>query len=128
MIRYLIAPALALALGCGAAHAQTYIDRNGTIVPAVATIPFAYIPLSPGQHNVAPVSATALTIPNGARYATLCASSATLRYTTDGTTTPTSTLGMPLAAGSCVALSGAAVLANFKAFSYSATFDVEYFQ
>jgi hypothetical protein len=120
--------ALALAVAASPAAAQTYLDRSGTIVPGVVALPYPYVPLSPGQHNLAPTSATALTVPGGARFATVCASTATVRYTTDGTTAPTSTVGMPLAAASCVALSGAAVLANFKAFSSSGTLDVEYFQ
>jgi len=128
MIRASIGAALALALGCGAAPAQTYIDRSGTIVPGVAAIPFAYIPLSPGQHNLSLASAAALTVPGGARYATICASGGTAKYTTDGTTTPSATVGMPLISGACVALTGAAVIANFRAFSSSATLDVEFFQ
>jgi len=94
----------------------------------VTASPYPYVPLSPGQHNLAVASATALTVPALATYAAVCASTATVRYTTDGTTTPTSTVGMPLSAGTCIGLSGPLVLANFQAFSTSGTLDVEYFK
>jgi len=122
-----LALALALALA-PAASAQTYRDWSGTIVPGVFPLPYGYTPLSPGQHNLAITSSTALTIPTGARYATVCASTAAVRYTTDGTTTPTASVGMPLQAGACMALSGPTVLANFLAISVTGTLDVEYFQ
>lgn len=110
------------------AMAQTYRDSGGTAVQGVVKIPTPYVPLSPGQHNLAPTSATALTVPAGARLAHVCASSGTVEYTVDGTTTPTASLGMPLAAGSCVDLEGALVIANFRAFSAAGTLDVEYAQ
>ena len=90
--------------------------------------PFPYTPLTPGQYNLAPVSSTALTVPAGAAYATICAETATVRYTTDKTTTPTASVGVPLAAGICTSLSGATVLSNFRAFSSSGTLDIEYFK
>ena len=122
-----VAAVIALALPHRAA-AQNHYDSQGTLVSGVFPLPTQYLPLSPGQHNLAVTSSTALTIPAGARFATVCASTAAVRYATDGTTTPTSSVGMPLAAGACVALSGAAVLANFRAISASGTLDVEYFQ
>jgi hypothetical protein len=129
MKRFLMAAALAAALACPRlAEAQNYRDIAGTLVPGVIPLPTPYAPLSPGQHNLAPTSAIALTVPSGARYATVCASGSTVRYTTDGTTTPTSSVGMPLSAGTCMALSGPQVLANFRAFSASGTLDAEYFQ
>ena len=94
----------------------------------VQTVPYGFTPLSPGQHGIAPTSATTLTIPVGTIYATVCASTALVLYTTDGTTTPTGTVGQPLTAGTCVALSGAKVVSNFKAFSATGTLDVEYFK
>jgi hypothetical protein len=119
--------ALALAFACPA-FAQTYRDLSGTVVPGVVPLPYGYTPLSPGQHNLAPTTATALSVPSGARFATVCASIATVRYTTDGTTTPTTAIGQPLLAGACVSLTGPAVLANFRAISSAGTLDVEYFQ
>jgi hypothetical protein len=111
-----------------AVQAQTYIDSLGTIVPGVVPLPYSYTPLSPGQHNLAITSATKLTIPTGARYATICAGGAYVHYTTDGTTVPTSSVGQPLSSGACVSLSGPKVLANFSAISATGTLDVEYFQ
>jgi hypothetical protein len=116
-------------LACARAlDAQTYTDRQGTPVQSTATIPYDYWPLGPGQHNLAPTSATALTIPNGARFMRVCASTATVRYTTDGMTTPTSSIGEPLFAGSCLELSGVRVPTNFRALSATGTLDVEFFQ
>jgi hypothetical protein len=91
-------------------------------------LPYPYTPLSPGQHTLAITSATALTVPAGARFANVCATTAAVRYTTDGTTTPTSTVGQPLATAACVSLSGAQMIANFRAISATGTLDVEYFQ
>lgn len=119
---------MALALSAGSAFSQTYRDAGGTIVPGVIPLPYAYTPLPPGQHNLAPISVSSLIVPSGARYATICASGSMVRYTTDGATTPTATIGQPLAAGSCLTLSGPALLASFRAVSASGTLDVEYFQ
>lgn len=96
----------------------------GTVIP----LNYAYVPIAgKSQHNLACVSATALTVPNGAVYATVQAATATVKYTTDGTT-PTSSVGMTLAAGSTVTLSGYAAIAAFLAISATGTLDVEYFQ
>jgi hypothetical protein len=110
------------------ASGQTYRDASGSIVPGVMPLPYAYTPLPPGQHNLSPALSTALTVPAGARYATVCVSAAAAKYTTDGATTPTATIGQPLPAGSCLSLSGPAVLANFRVVSASGTVDVEYFR
>jgi hypothetical protein len=128
MLRRASCGLLALALLPQPATAQTYRDASGSIVAGVMPLPYAFTPLAPSQHNLAPTTATALTIPSGARYATVCASTAGSKYTTDGATTPTTAIGQPLPAGSCVSLSGGAVLANFRVISASGTLDVEYFQ
>jgi hypothetical protein len=117
-----------ISAGVCEASGQTYRDAGGSIVAGVMPLPYAYTPLPPGQHNLSPTSATALTIPVGARYATVCASAAAAKYTTDGATAPTATIGQPLPAGSCVSLSGPAVLANFRVVSASGALDIEYFQ
>lgn len=107
-------------------------DANGKLITSptgsVTIGPYAYTPLTPGQHNLAIVASTALTVPTGATYATIQAATAQVKYTTDGTTAPTSTVGMTLPAGSGVILSGATVLANFRAISATGTLDVEYFK
>ncbi len=122
------AAAAAITCLCAPALAQTYHDSSGTIVPGTIQLPYPYTPLSPGQHTLSITSATALTVPAGARFANVCATTAAVRYTTDGTTTPTSTVGQPLAAAACVSLSGAQMIANFRALSATGTLDVEYFQ
>jgi hypothetical protein len=113
----------------------TQCDSQGRLLTTVGSgivtvAPYAYTPLTPGQHGLSITTATALTVPTTATYATICASGAAVEYTTDGTTTPTSSVGQPLASGSCVALSGPTVLANFKAIQKiaTATLDVEYFK
>ena len=53
-------------------------------------------------------TATALSVPAGATVANIAASTAVVRYTTDGTTTPTSTIGMQIAIGATVTFVGAA--------------------
>jgi hypothetical protein len=109
--------------------AQTYQDwgQNKNVTP-VQTIPFPYTPLAPGQYGVTPTSATALTLPTGARVAVICASTASVRYTTDGSTTPTSSVGVQIPASTCIELTGSAVLANFKAISATGSLDVEFFK
>lgn len=118
---------MALALVTMNASAQTYKDSNGTIIPGVAVPPFPYTPLTPGQHNLVVSTATGLTIPAGATYAIVQAAGASVKYTTDGTT-PTASVGMTLPSGAALALSGASVLANFRAISSAGTLDVEYFK
>lgn len=131
------------------ALAVTYLDSDGTQVPAVVPLggcnaagkcggtgsggpgsPYAYTPLSPGQHNLAisTVGGTALTIPTGAAFASVCNSVAATKYTTDGTTTPTASIGQPFAPGACVWFTGGTVLSNSKFFSTTGTLDVEYFK
>jgi hypothetical protein len=112
----------------GVSQAQTYYDRMGTTINGVVPVPYPFIPLSPGQHGIAPASPTGLTIPVGTRLANVCASTSVVRYTTDGTTIPTASIGQPLLAGSCIQISGSLVLSNFRAISAAGTLDIEYFQ
>ena len=107
--------------------AQTYTDRDGTHIPGEMPLPYPYLPVAPAQYGVAPTSSTALTVPATARYAVVCAEGSTVRYTTSGTT-PTASVGMPLTAGTCVALSGPTILSSFLAYSSSGTMDVEYYR
>ncbi len=119
----------AILIACaGALDAQTYLDRQGTPVQSTASIPYDYWPVGSGQHNLAPTVATALTVPASARFMRVCATTATVKYTTDGLTTPTASIGEPLFASSCLELSGVRVLSNFRAISATGTLDVEYFQ
>lgn len=117
--------------------AQVLIDSSGnekatTANPLIVAGP-GYTPVSPMQSALPTVTATPLTVPQGPTptiYAVVCASGAPINYSTDGTTLPTSSVGMPLAAGSCLPLVGAAVIANFKAIQQSAAalLNVSYFR
>lgn len=115
-------------------------SSGGGNTPTVVA-PYSYTPLCPGSHGVSLATAAGLTLPTGipsggscvtqtvvATYATACASTATVKYTIDGATTPTSSVGTSLAVGTCLVLSGPTVLASFKAFSATGTLDVEYFK
>ena len=94
----------------------------------ISTAPYNYTPLTPGQYNLAIASSTALTIPTGSLQAVVCASGAAVKYTYDGTTTPTATIGMPLALGQCIQFSGATILSNLRFIQTvaTATLDVSY--
>lgn len=102
-----------------------------TTTPCFVPGPYQYTPLANGQYGLPVSTATALTIPTGATYATVCAETEPVRYTTTGTT-PSSTIGIPLIASStttqCVGLYGSVVLGAFQAFGAGATIDVEYFK
>lgn len=107
---------------------QTAITTATVPVPLpVLPAPYQYTPIAGAQYNLAITSSTALTVPGTATYATVCAKTAALNYTTDGATTPTSTVGTPLQALACVGISGAAVLTNFRAISATGTLTVEFF-
>ena len=94
----------------------------------VTAQPYSFTPLTPDQHNLAITTSTALTIPAGALFASVCAKGNSVNYTFDGTTTPTVSIGNPLAQGQCIFLSGPLVLANFLAIQQAATatLDVAY--
>lgn len=88
--------------------------------------PYGFTHLSGAQHNLTCVSSRALTVPSGAIYAIVQAKVADISYTTDGTI-PTSSVGMTLSVGSSMSLSGADIIAAFKAISATGILDVEYF-
>lgn len=83
--------------------------------------PYNYTPLTPGQYGLGIVTSTALTVPTGALQAVVCAAGQSVNYTYDGTTTPTASVGMPLAVGQCVQFSGATVLSNLRFIQTAAT-------
>lgn len=112
------------ATGC---LAQSYIDRNDTVVQPFASIPYPAYPVAGAQYGVTPTTVTALTVPAAAQFMRACASTAIVRYTTSGTA-PTGSVGLQIAVGSCIELTGRAVLMSFQAFSSSGVLDVEYFK
>lgn len=84
-------------------------------------------PVSPGQYTpVTDSSATALTIPSGATYAAVCAEGANHRYTWDGTTTPTASVGTQLLQNTCMYLQGYPVMLAFRIISVGGSFTVSY--
>ena len=97
-------------------------------LPVTGSAPYSYTNLTPSQNALGVVSATSLTVPTGATYAVVCVEGAGVRWTWDGTTTPTSSVGTPIASGQCAAFSGASILAALKFIQQTATatLDVEY--
>ena len=79
------------------------------------------------QHNLAITTSTGLTVPQGAVYATVQAATATVKYTTDGTT-PTASVGMTLVAGNSLGVPGQTLMKAIRFISSSGTLDVEYFK
>ena len=96
--------------------------------PITTLSPYLWTPVGPGQYDLACVAATGLTVPEGATMATISAAGASVSYTTDGATTPTSAVGMKIAAGANVTLTGTAILANFQAISATGTISAEFFR
>lgn len=112
--------ALAAVLFAGAAAAQSLTIFSG--------VPYALTPVGGNQYNVTVSGSTALTVPVGARYAIVCALTAAISYTTDGTTTPSATVGNQIQLNTCIALQGIAILNKFHALSATGKLQVEYFQ
>ena len=100
------------------------------IAPAFAdsTTPI-WIPQGPGQYTpVSDTSSTVLTAPASATYAVVCTEGSNHRYTWDGSTTPTASVGTLLAQGSCISLYGKGVITSFRIIQVSAggTFTASY--
>lgn len=87
-------------------------------------------PVAGAQYGLAVASSTALTVPATATIAMITVEGAAIRYTSDGATTPTASVGMgPFPIGSSltfnlVSLAGIRIIQT----SASATIDVEYFK
>jgi hypothetical protein len=102
---------------------------NSTTPLVIGSGPYAFTPLTPGQYTpVSDSASTALTVPTGATYAVVCAEVANHRYTWDGTTTPTASVGTQLLQNQCIPFSGALVLAAVRIITQTAggTFTVSY--
>lgn len=80
----------------------------------------------PGQYGLALDTLKTLTVPTFAAAAQICVEGAAARYTDDGVTTPTSTVGLPWAAGVCAPYGGP--LSQFKIIGAGATMDVSYYK
>ena len=93
----------------------------------VAAAPYPLTSIGSGQ-LLCPVSATGFTSPpSGATYAYISAITATVSYTTDGQTTPTSTKGFQLAVGANPVLLTGNQITNFKAISTTGSVYAEFF-
>lgn len=128
--------------GCGTGNATnslSYLTVDPTLRLCIAgsgsggstpVTPGALTPLSPMQTALAITASTGLTVPTGSTYSVVCAEGANVRYSTDGTTTPTASVGMQLLQNQCLPLQGATTIANFKAIQQSATatLDASYFK
>jgi len=79
----------------------------------------------PGQYAVSLSAVTSLSVPEFAVSATICVEGAAARYTDDGST-PTATIGIPVAAGQCFAFGGQ--LASFRIIGSGATLDISYYK
>ena len=79
----------------------------------------------PGQYAVSITAVTALIVPQFAASAFICVETAAARYTTTGTT-PSATVGIPVAAGTCLQFAGP--FSTFQIIGSGATLDVEYFK
>jgi hypothetical protein len=105
----LAASAAALALSISGAHALTTPTSSA----------------GAGQNAVSIAAVTALTVPPFAAAAFICIVAAPARYTDDGVTTPTSSIGIPAPVG-CFAYGGP--LAGFRIIGAGATMDVSYYR
>lgn len=121
---------------CGAASlsngnlAFLAMDLTGKLCTSIAgsaSSPYQYQSAGAGQYALAVTSVQTLTVPATALIAEICVETASSRYTTTGTT-PTSTVGIPVAAGGCFQLAGRASLTAFQIIGSGATVDVEYFK
>lgn len=107
----------------------TGVGGGSSAAPAtVVQAPYGYTSTGPEQHNIPIASATGLTVPAGTTYAIVQAKTAAVQYTLDGATTPTSTIGFTLAVGPTLSISGASLIANFKAISATGTIDAGFYK
>jgi hypothetical protein len=67
-------------------------------------------------------------VPATPAYAEICVSGAAVRYISDASRTPTSTVGIPVSAGTCFQYSGPIARMQFIQQAASATLDIEFFQ
>lgn len=79
-----------------------------------------------GQYGVSISSVAGLNAPTNAAAAEICVEGAAARYTSDGLTTPTSTVGIPVPAGTCFQY--AAQMTSFRIIGAGATMDLEFFK
>lgn len=106
------------------------VPPGGTPPPVPTVAQKAWTPVAGAQYGLTVATAVALTVPAGATLAQITVEGGTVRYTSDGATTPTASVGMgPFVVGSYLQLN-ISPLSNVKFIQSSgtATLDVEYFK
>jgi len=109
------------AAGTSAASAQGVQGVTGGVHIPTKTGP--YVSAGASQFGLSITSVTTLTVPGGSLIAEICVETAAARYTDDGST-PSSSAGIPVPAGSCFQYAGP--LASMKWIGAGATLDVSY--
>lgn len=121
--------------GGAVTNAGTFAVQNTAAIPAGtnaigSVIQGGRTPVAGAQYGLAVASSTALTVPATATVAVVTIEGAAVRYTSDGATTPTASVGMgPFPIGTTltfnlVSLAGVRIIQTNSA----ATIDVEYFK
>jgi hypothetical protein len=99
--------------------------RAVAIAAAAHAQPSPTASAGPGQYAVSITAVTALTVPEFTVSAKICVETAAARYTDDGVTAPSATIGIPAAIG-CFDYAGP--LAFFRIIGAGATLDVSYYK
>jgi hypothetical protein len=99
------------------------------IVPASSAVVTSggYVSSGAGQYAVNINSATTLTVPAGTGIAEICIETQAARYRDDGGV-PTTSSGVPVAAGSCFQYAGPLNKIQFIGQTTGATMDVSYYK
>lgn len=109
------------------------LDSSGNLrvsgAGASSAAPYTYTkPTSPGdQLGLAVVTATSLTVPAGAKYATITVEGNAVRWRDDGTS-PTASVGTLVQAGTSFTYSGPLSAIQFIQTAATATLDVNYYK
>lgn len=106
-------------------------DNDSSILTGVAPI-YIYVSAGASQWALAVTTNTTLTVPTGATIAEICAETAGVRYTDDGTNATTAN-GIPVVPSSatlpsCFAYTGPLSALKFTAISGSPTLSVSYYK
>ena len=86
-----------------------------------------YVSAGSGQYALSINSATSLTVPAGSYIAEICVEGQAARYKDDGGT-PTTSSGIPVAAGTCFQYAGPLKTFQIIGVTSGATIDVSYYQ
>lgn len=134
-------PLLALVLLGGEARAQAPVQPYNGVTSQTGAKGFQpvdqthglyvatarYASAGAGQYAVNINSSTALTVPTNSMVAEICVETQAARYTDDGTT-PTTSSGIPVAAGTCFQYAGPLAAFRIIGQTSGATMDVSYYK